>query len=202
VVLRQPVDADWMAKVEGMIGATGPARRALWVRAPSHRHGGRPRLRREGAAPRTALRAEPSPGSTWSGRRARMRPWSHVASIARRVDQDGDAPAARRPAPNPAPRDRRRPALGRHDLKREDEQANKPAVVFEPPASLGTCARCQEAYAQARKVIEDAGGIAKWLAEVDPLPGQSNQLAEPSALSNSSCRRSASIVRLRALLAR
>jgi ATP-dependent DNA ligase len=31
----------------------------------------------------------------------------------------------------------------------------------EPPASLAACARCQEAYAEARKVIEDAGGIAK-----------------------------------------
>ena len=43
---------------------------------------------------------------------------------------------------------------------------NRPAVVFEPPASLATCARCQEAYAQARKLIEDAGGIAKWMGWV------------------------------------
>jgi hypothetical protein len=40
---------------------------------------------------------------------------------------------------------------------------NRPTSVFEPPASLGACARCQEAYAEARKVIEDAGGIAKWM---------------------------------------
>jgi hypothetical protein len=40
---------------------------------------------------------------------------------------------------------------------------NRPAAVFEPPASVATCARCQEAYAQTRKVIEDAGGIAKWM---------------------------------------
>jgi hypothetical protein len=40
---------------------------------------------------------------------------------------------------------------------------NRPASVFEPPASLEACARCQEAYAEARKVIEDAGGIAKWM---------------------------------------
>jgi hypothetical protein len=40
---------------------------------------------------------------------------------------------------------------------------NRPASVFEPPVSLAACARCQEAYAEARKVIEDAGGIAKWM---------------------------------------
>jgi hypothetical protein len=39
---------------------------------------------------------------------------------------------------------------------------NRPAAVFE----LAACARCQEAYAQARKVIEDAGGIAKWMESV------------------------------------
>jgi hypothetical protein len=38
---------------------------------------------------------------------------------------------------------------------------NRPAIVFEPPASLAVCERCQEAYAQARRVIEQAGGIAK-----------------------------------------
>ena len=40
---------------------------------------------------------------------------------------------------------------------------NRPATVFEPPASVAACAQCQEAYAEARKVIEDAGGIAKWM---------------------------------------
>jgi hypothetical protein len=40
---------------------------------------------------------------------------------------------------------------------------NRRAVVFEPPASLAACVQCQDAYAQARKVIEDAGGIAKWM---------------------------------------
>jgi hypothetical protein len=40
---------------------------------------------------------------------------------------------------------------------------NRPAGVFEPPASLAACARCQEAYAAARKVIEEAGGLAKWM---------------------------------------
>jgi hypothetical protein len=40
---------------------------------------------------------------------------------------------------------------------------NRPTSVFEPPASLAACGRCQEAYAEARKVIEDAGGIAKWM---------------------------------------
>jgi hypothetical protein len=40
---------------------------------------------------------------------------------------------------------------------------NRPTSVFEAPPSLAACARCQEAYAEARKVIEDAGGIAKWM---------------------------------------
>jgi hypothetical protein len=43
---------------------------------------------------------------------------------------------------------------------------NRPAVVFEPPASLAACARCQEAYAEARSVIDQAGGITKWMAWV------------------------------------
>jgi hypothetical protein len=40
---------------------------------------------------------------------------------------------------------------------------NRPAVVIEPPPSLAACERCQEAYAEARRTIEDAGGIAKWM---------------------------------------
>jgi hypothetical protein len=36
-------------------------------------------------------------------------------------------------------------------------------IVFEPPASLAACPRCQEVYAEARKVIEQAGGIAQWM---------------------------------------
>jgi len=40
---------------------------------------------------------------------------------------------------------------------------NRPTSVFEPPASLAACPRCQEAYAEARRTIEDAGGIAKWM---------------------------------------
>jgi hypothetical protein len=43
---------------------------------------------------------------------------------------------------------------------------NPPTSVFELPTSLAACARCQEAYAEARKVIEDAGGIAKWMERV------------------------------------
>jgi hypothetical protein len=39
---------------------------------------------------------------------------------------------------------------------------NRPTVVFEPPASLA-CDRCHEAYAEARRIIEAAGGIAKWM---------------------------------------
>jgi hypothetical protein len=40
---------------------------------------------------------------------------------------------------------------------------NRPAIVFEPPPSLVACERCREAYAQARGVIEQAGGTAKWM---------------------------------------
>jgi hypothetical protein len=40
--------------------------------------------------------------------------------------------------------------------------------VFEPPASLAACARCQEAHAEARKVIEDAGRDR----EVDGVGGE------------------------------
>jgi hypothetical protein len=45
---------------------------------------------------------------------------------------------------------------------------NQPAAVFKPSASLAECALCQEAYAQAKKVIEDAGGITKWMEWVAP----------------------------------
>ncbi len=46
-----------------------------------------------------------------------------------------------------------------------DGTVKRPTSVFEPPASLAACARCQEAYAEARKVIEDAGGIANGIAK-------------------------------------
>jgi hypothetical protein len=39
---------------------------------------------------------------------------------------------------------------------------NRPTIVFET-ASLGACARNQEAYAEARRTIERAGGIGKWM---------------------------------------
>jgi hypothetical protein len=39
-------------------------------------------------------------------------------------------------------------------------------LVYEPPSSLAACARCQEAYTQARKVIEDAGGLPAWMEKV------------------------------------
>jgi hypothetical protein len=40
---------------------------------------------------------------------------------------------------------------------------NRPAIVFEPPPSLVACERCREAYAQARRVIEQAGGVEAWV---------------------------------------
>jgi hypothetical protein len=42
-------------------------------------------------------------------------------------------------------------------------RTNQRTIVFEPPSSLAACVRCQQAYAQARKTIEQAGGIAKWM---------------------------------------
>lgn len=42
-------------------------------------------------------------------------------------------------------------------------RTNQRTIVFEPPSSLAACARCQEAYAEARRTIEQAGGIAKWM---------------------------------------
>jgi hypothetical protein len=49
---------------------------------------------------------------------------------------------------------------------------NRPTCVFEPPATLAACARCLEAYAEARKVIEEAGGIAKWMEWVAGREGR------------------------------
>jgi hypothetical protein len=40
---------------------------------------------------------------------------------------------------------------------------NQPTIVFEPPAWLAACERCQEAYAQARRTIEQAGGVEAWV---------------------------------------
>jgi hypothetical protein len=42
---------------------------------------------------------------------------------------------------------------------------NRPTSVFEPPAALAACARCQEARG-GPEVIEDAGGIARWMERV------------------------------------
>jgi hypothetical protein len=38
---------------------------------------------------------------------------------------------------------------------------NRQTVVFEPPASLAACERWQKAYAEARRVIEEAGGCQR-----------------------------------------
>jgi hypothetical protein len=43
---------------------------------------------------------------------------------------------------------------------------NQRMFVFEPPAWLAACERCQEAYAEARRTIEQACGIAKWMEVV------------------------------------
>jgi hypothetical protein len=43
---------------------------------------------------------------------------------------------------------------------------NRPAIVFEPPPFLVACERCQEAYAEARRTIADAGGLPAWMERV------------------------------------
>jgi hypothetical protein len=43
---------------------------------------------------------------------------------------------------------------------------NRPISVFEPPPSLDQCARCQEAYAEARRTIEQAGGLPAWMEKM------------------------------------
>jgi hypothetical protein len=43
---------------------------------------------------------------------------------------------------------------------------NQRVIVFESPASLVACERCQEVYAEARRTIEDARGLPAWMAKV------------------------------------
>jgi hypothetical protein len=46
---------------------------------------------------------------------------------------------------------------------------NRPAIVFEPPASLAARKLCQEAYAEARRIIEEAGGSRSgWSGSCNP----------------------------------
>jgi hypothetical protein len=49
---------------------------------------------------------------------------------------------------------------GHHDRQREAEPTHNRVRAA---GSLAACPRCQEVYAEARKVIEQAGGIAKWM---------------------------------------
>src|SRR5881397_2007158 len=48
---------------------------------------------------------------------------------------------------------------------------NQRTIVFEPPASLVACERCQEAYAEARRAIEEAGGLPAWMVKVTSPAG-------------------------------
>jgi hypothetical protein len=43
---------------------------------------------------------------------------------------------------------------------------NRPAIAIEPPPSLAACERCQEAYAEARRIIEEAGGLPAWMEKM------------------------------------
>jgi hypothetical protein len=49
---------------------------------------------------------------------------------------------------------------------------NQRTIVFEPPASLARCERCQDAYAEARRAIEEAGGLQAWMVKAtSPVGG-------------------------------
>jgi hypothetical protein len=43
---------------------------------------------------------------------------------------------------------------------------NQRIIVFDPPASVAACERCQEAYAEARRIIEEAGGLPAWMEKM------------------------------------
>jgi hypothetical protein len=45
-------------------------------------------------------------------------------------------------------------------------RVNRPAIVFEPPSSLVACERCQKAYAEARRIFDQAGGLERWMERV------------------------------------
>jgi hypothetical protein len=40
-------------------------------------------------------------------------------------------------------------------------------IVFQPVASVAVCTRCQEAYTEARRVIEEARGLAAWMEKIE-----------------------------------
>ena len=49
---------------------------------------------------------------------------------------------------------------------------NQRTIVFELPASLARCERCQDAYAEARSAIEEAGGLPAWMVKAtSPVGG-------------------------------
>jgi hypothetical protein len=43
---------------------------------------------------------------------------------------------------------------------------NRPPIAIEPAPSLAACERCQEAYAEARRIIEDSGGLPAWMEKL------------------------------------
>jgi hypothetical protein len=49
-------------------------------------------------------------------------------------------------------------------------RVNRPSILFEPPASLAACEKCQAAYAEAKRIIDEAGGLAKWMEWVARSP--------------------------------
>jgi hypothetical protein len=46
---------------------------------------------------------------------------------------------------------------------------NRQTVVFEPPASLAACERCEEAYAEARRKVENQGQVVLSLPDTPLL---------------------------------
>jgi hypothetical protein len=44
---------------------------------------------------------------------------------------------------------------------------NERMIVFQPVGLLAVCTRCQEAYAEARRVIQQAGGLTAWMEKIE-----------------------------------
>jgi hypothetical protein len=46
---------------------------------------------------------------------------------------------------------------------------NERMIVFQPVGLLAACTRCQEAYAEARRVIQQAGGLTAWMEKIEGM---------------------------------
>jgi hypothetical protein len=48
-------------------------------------------------------------------------------------------------------------------------RTNERMIVFQPVGLLAACTRCQEAYAEARRVIQQAGGLTAWMEKIEGM---------------------------------